>query len=114
MASQRIYLVAAVAATENGASVGTFIQGDFAASLKVTNYSGLDSIDCVLQESPSPKNVSDADATWYVLGTFAQVIAAGQEKITITTPHFSRMRIANTVAGTGTADAEVIVEGVEV
>ena len=116
MSSQKIYGSVGVTATETGTSAPTHISGDFAASIKVANYLPLTSIVAVLQESPDPDTVTDANATWYTLATFATITEASAktEKILIIDPHFSRLRVVNTIVGTGSADVDVVVEGVEV
>lgn len=116
MSSQKVYGVVGVTATETGTSAPTHIIGDFATSIKVANFSGLTSIICVLEESPDPSKVTDANATWYTLATFATITEASAktEKILIIDPHFSRLRVVNTIVGTGSADVDVVVEGVEV
>ena len=42
----------------------------------------------------------DGGATWNVIGTFAQKVAASQEVINITTPFADQIRVRWTIAGT--------------
>lgn len=108
------------AGTVNEPHVVPGIMGDFAASLEVANMdrtTGDETLDVKIQESPDPDSVADGDAVWYDLVTFTQVATSGAstEKIVVTTPHFGRLRLVVTLAGTTpSADVKVLIEGLRV
>ncbi len=99
------------------ASQRTDIVGDFIASFEMTDLGGsaTPTFTPVIEESPSPEEVLDADAVWYTLVSFAAKTANGNEKLANTTHHFSRLRVKVTVSGTTpTAKIDIIVEGEQV
>lgn len=99
-------------ATDTHESVVPGIMGDFAVSLAAASVSG--TWDVKIQESPDPDSVADGSADWYDLVTFAQFTGATTEKVTVTSPHFGRLRLVVTETAAGSADIKVLMEGLRV
>lgn len=91
--------VASAARTVNGDSGplnGYGIAGTLRAQLDVTAASGTSpTLNVVIEDSV------DGGATWNVVGTFAQKVAAGREVINVTAPFTGTLRVRWTIGGTG-------------
>lgn len=89
--------VAAAARTTSGDSgvlSGYWTASQLAVQLSVTAASGTSpTLNAVVEDTLDGAN-------WFVIGTFAQRIAAGQELLRISTPFADRLRIRWTIAGT--------------
>ena len=111
-------------AAKNYPSIATGLIGDLACSLEMEALdftSGDETYDVKIEHSPDrepngPDPVADADAIWYTLVTFTQMLAPGgaaqTEHKDLTTPHYSRLRVVSTFGGTTpSAKVTVLVEG---
>lgn len=90
--------VASAARTVDGDSGplnGYGIASTLRAQLNVTAASGTSpTLNVVIEDSV------DGGATWNVIGTFAQRVAAGREVVNITSPFTGMLRVRWTVGGT--------------
>lgn len=91
------------AATTYGESVYVDEVSDFVVSAVAASKTGTNpTLDVTIQDSPSGKDVTDANATWFNTTTFTQFTDNGGQVKTYIGPHFGRLRVKAVVGGTST------------